>query len=255
MRLLPENYDIYRLSGSELQNYFTITVLVIFCTGYVFYRSVPAALVMCLLSVTGLPHYRSMLADRRKNMLRLQFKDMLYSVSSSVTAGRYLPEAIEESYDAVSLIHGSDSILAIEIKNMVRQMNEANSSDETVLRSLAERSRIREITDFSDACSTCRRTGGDLNRMIQRSAELLSHNIEIQKEKEVLMAQKKLESRLLAGMPVAVTGLINLSSSDYLDVMYDTALGRILMTAAFAGTVFSFLYSMKMTYTEGQVNI
>ena len=242
MRLLPENYDIYRLSGSELQNYFTITVLVIFCTGYVFYRSVPAALVMCLLSVAGLPHYRSMLADRRKNMLRLQFKDMLYSVSSSVTAGRYLPEAIEESYDAVSLIHGSDSILAIEIKNMVRQMKEANSSDETVLRSLAERSCIREITDFSDACSTCRRTGGDLNRMIQ-------------KEKEVLMAQKKLESRLLAGMPVAVTGLINLSSSDYLDVMYDTALGRILMTAAFAGTVFSFLYSMKMTYTEGQVNI
>ena len=255
MRLLPENYDIYRLSGSELQNYFTITVLVIFCTGYVFYRSVPAALVMCLLSVAGLPHYRGMLADRRKNMLRLQFKDMLYSVSSSVTAGRYLPEAIEESYDAVSLIHGSDSILAIEIKNMVRQMKEANSSDETVLRSLAERSRIREITDFSDACSTCRRTGGDLNRMIQRSAELLSHNIEIQKEKEVLMAQKKLESRLLAGMHVAVTGLINLSSSDYLDVMYDTALGRILMTVAFAGTVFSFLYSMKMTYTEGQVNI
>ena len=69
-------------------------------------------------------------------------------------------------------------------------MKEANSSDETVLRSLAERSRIREITDFSDACSTCRRTGGDLNRMIQRSAELLSHNIEIQKEKEVLMEEK-----------------------------------------------------------------
>ncbi len=252
--MLPENYDVHRLSRKELQNYFTITLLVIFCTGYVFYRSVPLALAMCALSVAGLPHYRSMLADRRKNKLRLQFKDMLYSVSSSVTAGRYLPEAIEESYNAVSLIHGEDSILAIEIKNMIRQMKDANSSDETVLKSLAERSRIREVADFADACSTCRRTGGDLNRMIQRSSELLSHNIEIQKEKEVLMAQKKLESRLLAGMPVAVTGLINLSSSDYLDVMYDTALGRILMTAAFTGTVFSFLYSMKITYTEGQVN-
>lgn len=252
--MLPENYDVYRLSRKELQNYFTVTLLVIFCTGYVFYRSVALALAMCALSIAGLPHYRAMLADRRKNKLRLQFKDMLYSVSSSVTAGRYLPEAIEESYNAVSLIHGEDSILAIEIKNMIRQMKDANSSDETVLKSLAERSRIREVADFADACSTCRRTGGDLNRMIQRSSELLSHNIEIQKEKEVLMAQKKLESRLLAGMPVAVTGLINLSSSDYLDVMYDTMLGRILMTAAFAGTVFSFLYSMKITYTEGQVS-
>ncbi len=249
-----ENYDVYKLSRKELQNYFTITLIVIFCTGYVFYRSVPLALAMCMLSFAGLKHYKGMLADRRKNTLRMQFKDMLYSVSSSVTAGRYLPEAIEESYHSVALIHGDDSVLAVEIKNMIRQMRDANSSDEAVLKSLAERSRIREITDFSDACSTCRRTGGDLNRMIQRSAELLSHNIEMQKEKEVLMAQKKLESRLLAGMPVVVTGLINLSSSDYLDVMYDTALGRILMTVAFAGTVFSFLYSIKMTYTEGQVN-
>ena len=93
--MLPENYDVYKLSRKELQNYFTVTLLVIFCTGYVFYRSAPVALAMCLLSAAGLPHYRSMLADRRKNMMRLQFKDMLYSVSSSVTAGRYLPEAIE----------------------------------------------------------------------------------------------------------------------------------------------------------------
>lgn len=251
----PENYDSYRPSKRELQNYFTVTLLILFCTGYVFYRSTAVALLMCILSLAGLPYYRRLLADKRKNLLRMQFKDMLYSVSSSITAGRYLPEAIEESYSSVALIHGHDSILACEIKNMTRQMKEANSSDESVLSSLAERSGIREIIDFSDACSTCRRTGGDLGRMIQRSVSLLSHNIEIQKEKEVLMSQKKLESRLLAAMPVAVTGLINLSSSDYLDVMYSTALGRILMTAAFAGTVFSFLLSMKMTYTEGQVSI
>lgn len=252
--MLPEDYDIYILSRREKQNYFTITMLILFSAGYVFYKSVTVALIMCIFSAAGLPFYKRMLADRRKNALRTQFKDMLYSVSSSVMSGRHLPEAIEGSYNAVTLIHGEESILALEIKNMIRQMKQANSSDETVIKDLAERSKIREINDFADACATCRRTGGDLNRMIFHSVNLLSHNIEIQKEKEVLMAQKKLESRMLAVMPLIVTGFINMSSSDYLDCMYTTFTGRILMSAAFAGTVVSFLWSMKMTYTEGQVN-
>lgn len=253
--MLPEDYDVYVLSRREKQNYFTVTLLILFGAGYVFYKSILTAALMCLLSAAGLPFYRRMLADRRKNALRMQFKDMLYSVSSSVTAGRHLPEAIECSYSSVAMIHGEQSVLVLEIKNMIRQMKQANSSDEAVIKDLALRSKVREINDFADACSTCRRSGGDLNKMIYHSVTLLSRNIEIQKEKEVLMAQKKLESRILAAMPLIVTGFINISSSDYLDCMYTTFTGRVLMSAAFAGTVISFLWSMKMTYTEGQVNL
>jgi tight adherence protein B len=253
--MLPESYDVYKLSHSELKKYFTVTLLLLFCLGYVFYKSMLVSFIMCMLSFGGLPYYRRVLADKRKNTLRLQFKDMLYSISSSVTAGRYLPEAIEESYHAVTLIHGENSILSREIKNMVRQMKEANSSDEVVLTDLSERSGVREITDFTDVCLTCRKTGGDLSKMIYRAVTILSQNIEIQKEKEVLMAQKKVESRILAAMPVIVTGFINMSSSDYLESMYTTFIGRCLMTIAFAGTVFSFLWSMKLTYTEGQVSV
>jgi len=253
--MLPQDYNLYRLSRREVENYLVLTGILLFVSGYVFYQSLIFSAFMSMTSIAGLPWYRRMLADRRKNELRIQFKDMLYSVASSVTAGRYLPEAIEESYSAVSMIHGENSILAREIENMVRQMKEANSSDEAVLTDLAVRSNVRELMDFSDVCLTCRKTGGDLSRMIIRAVALLSQNIDIQKEKEVLMAQKKLESRILAAMPVVVTGFINLSSNDYLEVMYTTAAGRILMTAAFAGTAFSFLWSMKLTYTEGQVSV
>ena len=196
-----------------------------------------------------------MLADRRKNALRLQFKDMLYSLSSSITSGKHLPEAIEESYGSVSLIHGKNSLLAQEIDNMVRQMKEANVTDEAVLTDLSSRSGIREIMDFSEVCITCRKTGGDLNKMIFRAVTLLSQNIDLQKEKEVLMAQKKLEIKILAVMPVAVGLLIDLTSSDYLEVMYTTILGRLLMTVAFLGTGVSFLWSLKLTYTGEQETV
>lgn len=253
--MLPADYNIYRLSPGELKNYLILTGMILFISGYVFYQNAVFSGLMSLCSIFGLPWYRRMLADRRKNELRLEFKDMLYSVASSVTAGRYLPEAIEESYNAVSVIHGENSILAKEIANMVRQMKDANSSDEAVLTDLAIRSNVQELMDFTDVCLTCRKTGGDLGRMMIRAVSLLTQNIEIQKEKEVLMAQKKLESRILAVMPVAVTGFIDLSSNDYLTVMYTTAAGRILMTVAFIGTAFSFLWSMKLTYTEGQVSV
>lgn len=252
---MPRDYDHYRLGRKELERYFLLTGGVLFVTGYVFYHSLLVSVLLCLLSAAGIPYYRRLLTDRRKNLMRLQFKDMLYSVASSVTAGRHLPEAIEESESAVSLIHGADSILAQEIRSMVRQMKEANASDEKVLADLALRTDIWEICEFADVCLTCRKTGGDLAKMIGRAVTLLSENIEIQREKEVLMVQKKMESRILAAMPLMVAGLINLSSSDYLDVMYTTATGRILMTGALFGTVFSFLWSMKLTYTEGQVTI
>ena len=77
--------------------------------------------------------------------------------------------------------------------------------------------------------------------MISKAVDLLTQNIELQKEKDLMLMQKKLESRILAVMPVAVTALINLASSDYLETMYTTFTGRIIMTIALAGTVGSFL--------------
>ena len=55
---------------------------------------------------------------------------------------------------------------------------------------------------------------------------------------------------LLAVMPVAVTALINLASSDYLETMYTTFTGRIIMTIALAGTVGSFLWSSWMIHAD-----
>lgn len=249
--MVPENYNIYVLSGRELRRYFLMAGSMMFFTGYVFYKSILISAIMAALSIAGIPYYRNMLVDKRKSQLRLQFKDMLYSVSSSLTAGRYLSEAIEESERPVSLIHGKLSVMSLEIRNMVRQMNDANSSDEAVLTDLSIRSDIKEIRDFTDVCLTCRKTGGDLSAVIYRSVALITQNIELQKEKETLMIQKKLESRILAAMPVIVTGFVNLTSEDYLEVMYTTFAGRIMMTAAFAGTVISFLWTLKLTYTEG----
>ena len=199
-----------------------------------------------LFSAAGLKGYSRTLADRRKMELRIQFKDMLYSISSSVSSGRHLKEAIIDAEAPAALIHGGDSIIVREIRNMKRIMTETNCSEDVVLTDLAKRSKIREIADFTDVCITCKYTGGDLTAMIDKAVLLLGENIELQREKDVMLSQKKLESKILVVMPVALTALVNLCSADYLAVMYQTFLGRIIMTAAFLGTAGSYLWSSRM---------
>lgn len=253
--MIPADYDVYKMSKSELRDYFLTTVPLLVLCGYVFYGGWMIPLITGCLSIFGLRRYRKALAEKQKNLLRGQFKDMLYSVASSVTSGRHLGEALMESERTVALIHGQESILAREIRNMVRIMQETNCSEETVLIDLASRSHLTEISDFTDVCITCRKTGGDLSRMIYKAVDILTDNIDLQKEKEVLLSQKKLESNLLAAMPVAVTGLVKISSSGYLDLMYTTLTGRVLMTIAFATTAFSWLWSRRLTDLDAWMKI
>lgn len=249
---VPADYSSYVLSGEEKRNYFIKAVLSLFICGYVFYGNIFAAVAAGALSLAGLKTYKKALAEKRRGRLRNEFKDMLYSVSSSVSSGRHLNEAIEEAESAVALIHGSDSILAAEIRNMIRVMKETNCSEDTVLIDLSRRAGIREISDFTDVCLTCKYSGGDLTKMIGKAVYLLTQNIELQKEKEMLLSQKKLECRILAVMPVAITAFINIASADYLTMMYTTLAGRLIMTVAMAATVGSFLWSSRMINSSVQ---
>ena len=86
--------------------------------------------------------------------------------------------------------------------------------------------------------------------MIYKAVFMITQNIELNKEKEVMLSQKKTESRILAAMPIIVTGIINITSPDYMEAMYTTSFGRFVMTAALAGTITAFLWSMKLVNSK-----
>ena len=251
--MVPSDYGRYKFSVKELESYLIRSYLVMFVCAYVFYGNLIFSLIVGLLCVGGLGVYRKLKVEERRNSLRLQFKDMLYSMSSSITSGRHLKEAIEDSEEAVSLINGSDAILTREIRHMCRLMQETNCSAEDAFRDLAVRSGVKEIMDFSDVCMICQYTGGNLADMISKAVMMLTQNIELQREKDVLLSQKKLESRILVMMPVLLTALTNLAAPDYLESMYTTLIGRFIMTVALLSNLVSFLWSMKLIGSRVQM--
>ncbi len=240
------DYDNYVMGGRERRRVLLAGILGSVVCGYLYFHSYAAGAVTALCSIFLLPVYKRMKADAGKNDLRLQFRDFLYSVSASVNTGRSLEEAMEDAYGMLIMIYGEKSCMAEELKRMIHVIRDTNCSAEPLLRDLAERSHIHEISEFVDVCVTCRRTGGDLASLIAKASDIITQNIELTREKHVLLSQKRLESRILALMPPAVIFLINMSSSDYLSLMYTTAEGRLIMGISLLGTAGSFLWSFRL---------
>lgn len=50
-----------------------------------------------------------------------------------------------------------------------------------------------------------------------------------------MLAGKKLEGRIMNGMPLFILAYLNLTSGDFLAVLYGNPLGVVIMTGALAG--------------------
>ena len=240
------DYDVYVMEKKEKGKVLLLCVLGAALCGYLYFHSYIAAAAASVCSVFLLPVYKRVKADAAKNDLLIQFRDFLYSVSASVHTGRSLEEALGEACGPLTMIYGDECSMVQELKRMVTVIQDTNCSAEPLLRDLAGRSHIDEISEFVDVCITCRRTGGDIGSLIGKASEIITQNIELMREKNVLLSQKRLESRLLALMPPAVILLINMSSSDYLFLMYTTLEGRLIMTISLLCTAGAFLWSFKL---------
>ena len=64
----------------------------------------------------------------------MQFRDLLYSISASVSTGRQMPEALKEAEQNMKLIYKEDSCIVLELTNMVKRLNEYRESEEEILR-------------------------------------------------------------------------------------------------------------------------
>ena len=241
-----KDYDIYEMKSDERNKMMLLSALFAGLCGYLYFHSLFAGGIFIFFSFFFLPVYKKLRAENQKQELRIQFRDFLYSVSASVNTGRSLDEALEDACEPMMMIYGQHASIVRELSHMIYVIRDTNGSAETLLKDFARRSHIEEIEEFVDVCTTYRKTGGDLASLIGKASEIITQNIELRSEKHVLLSQKKMESRILALMPPSVILLINLSSSDYLGIMYTTLEGHMIMALSFAATFGSFLWSFRL---------
>jgi tight adherence protein B len=219
-------------SPKEMLSYYAVSIPLLCLVGYLFYNNLVIALIMAALSYPFRNRYVQYIYGKRKDELTKQFRDLVYSLSTSVGTGRPLAEALTDASLSMNLIYEEDSPICTWLASAVRRMKESKESEEALFNEFAEQSGIEDIRGFADIYSISRKTGGDLIRVLAKTAEILLDKGEIQKEIQNLTAQKRLESRIISAMPLLLIIFLKFTSPDYLLVMYETAAGRILMSGA-----------------------
>ncbi|MDD6816779.1 MAG: hypothetical protein PUE84_10080, partial [Firmicutes bacterium] len=162
----------------------------------------------------------------------LQFRDVLYSISSAVSVGRSMAQALEESMDFWKGTYDEKDLIMRELAAMVRQMKEGNARDLDVLKDFAGRSGLQDIVDFVMVYENCRTSGADLVKAIDRATGIIGDRIDLERELHTLMAQKQFEGRIIMLSPFALLLFLKISSPDFLEPLTASSAGTMVSTAA-----------------------
>jgi tight adherence protein B len=229
------DYTSYMLSPQQFWGSMAVGIGFAFVLFYEFYQSLTAAVILASVGVILPRIYRASLLAKRRARLQLQFKEALYSVTSSLAAGRSVENAFIAAEADLQLLYPGGSAHIVREFAAIRYRMMNGETLENGLRQFADRAKLEDLTQFVDVFSTCKRTGGDLVEVIRRTAQVIGEKLDTHQEIAVMMAQKKFESRIIIIAPFVFVGGLNLVSPDYMMPLYSGPMGYILLTGLMAG--------------------
>lgn len=231
--VLPD-YKVYVLTSWQKGSAMFTGGVLLYGIGYLFYHH----WLLALLVVPGCIYAPRMLRDylqhKRRTALTLQFKQTLFSLSSSLSAGRSVENAFREAVQDLHMLDPEGSGDMIAELNIICARMEYGQPVEEALQDFSMRAGMGDIERFADVFTICKRTGGDLVEVVRRTSAVIGEKMDIQQDIAVSIAQKKFEAKALLISPLAMIMFMSLTAGDYMEPMY-TGAGIAISTVALAG--------------------
>ncbi len=228
------DYNIYIMSRQEKIANIIFAAVVLFLVGYVFYRNWILSAILMLFSVK-FPEIRTkQIIEKRKNQLTLQFKDMLYSLSSALSVGKSVETGIRDSLQDLRVMYPDPNTdILREMEYILRGIG-MNNTVEEMFAQFGERAHLEDIDNFVDIFVTCKRTGGDLIEVMRSTSNTIGEKIEVKQEINTMISGKKYEFNFMMILPVIMVEFLAITSGDYMDPVFTEPAGIAAMTAAIA---------------------
>lgn len=217
---------------------------------FTFYRSLAVFLVLGPLSAVVFPYLmRNRLSEKRKEKLLSEFVQSLSVFSGYLNAGLSVENAFHETALELEKLLGKRSFMAKEFRQIAGRIA-MNESAAGLLLEFAERSDSREIMNFAEVFALAERSGGSLAKIIAKTSGILKEKEAVQSEIRTQTASRRYEQKIMNGMPFGIILYLSAASPGFLDVMYETAAGRIVMTACLLLCIGALLLSERMLRIE-----
>lgn len=236
------NYDEYYLNAEDLlKSALKVSVyIILICIA--FYNSIVLLVLLLPFSLVYPFFMKKEFIKKRKDKLLLEFKDFLRILKSFLEASYSVENAFYLSIKELVMLHGKDSMMVKELKNIVAKLK-LNKPIDIVFREFAEKTHIEDIIDFSEVFIISKINGGNINKIIGNTINIINDKIEVKLEIETITASKRFEQKLMNFLPFLIIIYMNISSSEFLKPIYVTFEGRILMTFA----LFIYFVSVKLS--------
>ncbi len=228
------DYSLPNLSGKEKTEFFLAIVAAGLCVGLLFYNSLRVSAIVSALCFLVYPKYQDAAVKRHQDTLLVQFKDLLYSISASVSSGRSMPEALSEAEKFCGASYEDSDYIMQELAHMNAMLANGNETDTEVLYDFARRSGLPDVEDFAGAYESCKTSGANLNNAISTATALIGDKIELEDELRTQLAQKLFEGRIVGLSPFAIVLMVRVTAPDYISPMFETRQGLVITTMALA---------------------
>lgn len=239
-------YDKYRLSIQEILLAFIKGAAVCGLLSYTFYRSMNVFVAMLPAgAATAIVLECKRLREAQQLLLVHQFKESMVILSSALSSGFSMENAMEVSLEELTVIYGDNGLIVREFSSMVRQIR-MNQSIEQALGDFAERSGLKDVQVLAEVFSVAKRSGGNLSEMMRHTAEVIRDKMQVQEEIRTLTASRQLEQRIMNLLPFLIVCYVECSSPGFFGQMYGTALGRLLMSICLAGYLAAYVLAKKI---------
>lgn len=225
---MKRRYDCYRLSFKEFLFLLLQAAALSFVLNYLFFRSIFGLL---LIFPVGWLYIRQQKKRRLKKLrqhLHYHFKDAVASLHTALRTGYSLENAIKEAYLDLLHTYGKSDIMVQELYLMCNQL-QVKVSPEDLFADLGRRSKIEDIEDFAQVIQIAKRTGGNLDQILQDLWRTLSEKIDTLQEINAQIAAKKYEQTIMSVMPAGIILYLQLSFPSLLQDMYITSAGKLVM--------------------------
>ena len=250
------NYRVYYLKKREKVLWGLIAFAVGAIAAYIFYGGIgkneygdPTIVTyICdfvIMTVAGLfaikmflPIRKEQILNKRTKTLKLQFIDLLDSLSASLSTGVNAPTAFITAKNDLLVQHKEDSYIVNEVSIIIEGYNQ-NIPIEQMLSDFGKRSGIKDIENFGRVFETVYRKGGNIKDVVRTTHEILSSKTQIEMEIATMVASNKNEQKIMLIMPFVIVGMIKLMGGDFAS-NFTTFSGLIFTTIGVALFVVSY---------------
>lgn len=260
------NYRIYVMGVFEIIGVNLISFIIGGLVGFVFYGDLfqvdgeaTKATHICnvvVFVIVGLaaihflvPMYKTMRLERRKDVLKNQFRDFLESLSASFLSGSNEQGAFESALQDMKMQYSPNDYIVLELQEIVNGIYQ-NIDLSVMLKDFGERSGNEDIVSFADVFVICSQNGGTMNTIIHRTHSIISEKIQIADEIKTKLTSNKLQLNVMSLMPIAIVIMLR-----YTDEMFAsnfaTPMGVLINTIAIGIFVGAYLYGQKIVDIKG----